>query len=169
MAQFAAFLRAVNVGGTGMLPMRELRTLCEGLGFNDVQTHIASGNVVFETNQPRSKIVAALQAKLAAHMGKTVGIFVRDADELGSIVSADAFPSAGGNRLMVMLLGDEPQRHMLDAAKNVQDEQMALGPKCLYVHYPSGMGRSKLKIPGAEHGTARNMNTIRKVLEMMGG
>lgn len=169
MARFAAFLRAVNVGGTGKLPMAELRDLCEGLGFNDVQTYIASGNVVFETNEPRPKIVAVLKAKLAAPMGKPIAVFVRDADELGSIISGSAFPSAEGNRLMVILLDDEPQRHMLDAAKNLQDEQMALGPKCLYVHYPSGMGKSKLKIPGAEQGTARNMNTIRKVLEMMGG
>jgi uncharacterized protein (DUF1697 family) len=47
MGSFVALLRAVNVGGTGKLPMNELKNICEELGFGAVRTYIASGNVVF--------------------------------------------------------------------------------------------------------------------------
>jgi uncharacterized protein (DUF1697 family) len=46
------------------------------------------------------------------------------------------------------------------------DEEMRLGAREIYVHYGAGMGRSKLKIPAAKHGTARNMNTIAKLVSM---
>ena len=49
MTTYAALLRAVNVGGTGKLPMPELRAMCESVGFSKVRTYIASGNVVFES------------------------------------------------------------------------------------------------------------------------
>ena len=50
MNTYIALLRAVNVGGTGKLPMAELRTLCESAGFKDVRTYIASGNVLLRSD-----------------------------------------------------------------------------------------------------------------------
>jgi uncharacterized protein (DUF1697 family) len=70
---------------------------------------------------------------------------------------------------MVILLHDEPPPAMISTARFQKDEVIKPGTAALHVHYPSGMGVSKLKIPGAEKGTARNMNTIRKVLEMLNG
>ncbi|HEY0489493.1 MAG TPA: DUF1697 domain-containing protein, partial [Telluria sp.] len=49
MTTFIALLRAVNVGGTGKLPMTELKAMCEAAGFTNVRTYIASGNVVFDS------------------------------------------------------------------------------------------------------------------------
>ena len=169
MTRYAAFLRAVNVGGTGKLPMAELRAMCEGLGFNKVQTYIASGNLIFETPISAAKATAALEGIVAAALGKPAGIFIRDIAALKAVISANPFPHAEGNRLMVVLLQSAPAPLMVNAAKFKADEQMALGDRCLYVHYPSGMGKSKLKIPGAEEGTARNMNTMRKMLELLHG
>ena len=169
MTRYAAFLRAVNVGGTGKLPMAELRVMCEGLGLVKVQTYIASGNVVFESSMSATKAKAALQASVAKYLGKSAGIFIRDYAALEAVIAANPFPQAEGNRLMVILLNDVPTRMMIDAAKFQTDEQIALGKACFYVHYPSGMGQSKLKIPGAEQGTARNMNTMRKMLELLNG
>ena len=169
MTKYAAFLRAVNVGGTGKLPMAELRALCEGLGFNKVQTYIASGNVVFESELSATEAKAALEARVAKYLGKPAGIFIREKAALQAIIAANPFLSAEGNRLMVILLNDAPAQAMIDAAKFQTDEEIALGTACLYIHYPSGMGQSKLKIRGAEQGTARNMNTISKMLELMNG
>jgi len=85
------------------------------------------------------------------------------------VIGGNPFPQAEANRLMIILLAADPLRRMIEEAKNQRDEEIALGDACLYVHYPSGMGPSKLKIPGAEQGTARNMNTIRKMLDMTRG
>ena len=59
-----------------------------------------------------------------------------------------------------------PPADALDAAKNVDDERMALGKREIYVHYPRGQGQSRLAIPAAAEGTARNMNTVAKLAEL---
>lgn len=60
MMAYVALLRAVNVGGTGKLPMSELVAMCEGLGFSSVKTYIASGNVVFSTRAREGTVKAKL-------------------------------------------------------------------------------------------------------------
>src|SRR5207244_5539869 len=79
MAAFIALLRAVNVGGTGKLPMSELKAMCEELGFGSVRTYIASGNVVFTSRKSEAAIKAALEKRLEAYAGKPVGVLVRSA------------------------------------------------------------------------------------------
>jgi uncharacterized protein (DUF1697 family) len=59
---FIALLRAVNVGGTGKLPMGELKRLCEKAGFRKARTYIASGNVVAEGDGSGTQAKAALEA-----------------------------------------------------------------------------------------------------------
>ena len=65
MPTYIALLRAVNVGGTGKLPMAELKAMCTAAGFTKVQTYIASGNVVFDNPAPAAKVKAILEARLA--------------------------------------------------------------------------------------------------------
>jgi uncharacterized protein (DUF1697 family) len=61
MTSFVALLRAVNVGGTGKLPMEDLRVLCADAGFAKVQTYIASGNVVFTCRKSETQVKAMLR------------------------------------------------------------------------------------------------------------
>jgi uncharacterized protein (DUF1697 family) len=56
MTRYIALLRAVNVGGTGKLPMAELRSMCESVGFTNVRTYIASGNVVFDSKLAEASV-----------------------------------------------------------------------------------------------------------------
>jgi len=74
---YAALLRAVNVGGTGKLPMTELARLCEREGLCDVKTYIQSGNVVFTSAKKEAAVKAALEKALERHMGKPVAVMVR--------------------------------------------------------------------------------------------
>ena len=74
MPRYVALLRAVNVGGTGKLPMTELTAMCLDAGFADVQTYIASGNVVFSSKLGAAKVKAALEQRLHAYAGKPVGV-----------------------------------------------------------------------------------------------
>ena len=75
VTRFIALLRAINVGGTGMLAMRDLKALCEDAGFHTVRTYIASGNVVFSTDQSADEAQAILEYHLLGHAGKPIPTF----------------------------------------------------------------------------------------------
>src|SRR5262245_38232826 len=82
--KYVALLRAINVGGTGKLPMADLKAMCEEAGFAHVATYIASGNVVFESSAPEAKVKAALEKRLQGYAGKPVGVVVRTAAEMAA-------------------------------------------------------------------------------------
>jgi uncharacterized protein (DUF1697 family) len=166
MAQYIALLRAVNVGGTGKLPMTDLKTLCEDAGFAHVQTYIASGNVVFESKDSEGKVKAALEKRLQAYAGAPIGVVIRTAAEMAAVLKANPFPKAAPSQAVAIFLDQSPPRDALDHAVHVNDETMRLGDREIFVHFPSGQGRSKLRIPAAKTGTARNMNTVAKLAEM---
>ena len=164
MAGYVALLRAVNVGGTGKLPMAELQAMCRDAGFTRIQTYIASGNVVFESKAAAKKIKSALEARLLAYAGKPVGVVVRTAAEMAAVLKANPFPKAAPNRTVAIFLDEPPPRDALTHAVGAQDEEMCLGEREIYVLYgAAGMGKSKLRIPAGKNGTARNMNTIAKL------
>ena len=166
MPAYVALLRAVNVGGTGKLPMAELKAMCVAEGFGKVQTYIASGNVVFESKLPAAKVKAALEKRLQAYAGKPVGVIIRTAAEMAAVLAANPFPKAPGNWTVAIFLDEAPPVDALGDIRGQQDEEMRLGKREIYVAYGAGMGRSKLKIPAAAKGTARNINTIAKLAEL---
>ncbi len=166
MQRIVAMLRAVNVGGTGKLPMSDLKSICEELTFTKVETYIASGNVVFDSDLPTAKIQKLLEQQLYAYAGKAVGVHIRNAEEMRAVLARNLFPEAAGNRNLVIFLDGAPPADALDKVTGQVDEMMALGTCEIYVHYGVGMGKSKLKIPAAKHGTARNMNTVAKLVQM---
>lgn len=169
MPAIIALLRAVNVGGTGKLPMATLKAMCLAEGYSRVQTYIASGNVVFETEAPPSKVKDALEARLNAYAGKPVGVVVRTADEMTSVLEGNPFPHAAPNRNIVIFLDQPPKPDALDDLRGLRDEELRLGAREIYVHYGAGMGTSKLVIPASGFGTARNVNTVAKLVELATG
>jgi uncharacterized protein (DUF1697 family) len=166
MPRYVALLRAVNVGGTGKLPMTELKAMCVDEGFGEVQTYIASGNVVFSSKLGALKVKAALEKRLHAYAGKPVGVVVRSADEIAAVLKANPFPKQPPNWTVAIFLDAPPAKDALKDIKGQQDEQVRLGKREIYVAYGSGIGRSKLKIPAAINGTTRNINTIAKLAEL---
>ena len=166
MTGYVALLRAVNVGGTGKLPMTDLKAMCEQAGFEQVRTYIASGNVVFESSRSEAQVKAALETALHTYAGKPVGVCVRTAAEIVAVRDDDPFPEAPRNRTVAIFLDAPPPPDALDHAAGVQGEVMALGLREIYVLYDEGMGTSKLRIPAAKTGTARNLNTVAKLAEM---
>lgn len=163
---YVALLRAVNVGGTGKLPMQDLKAMCEKLGFAKVQTYIASGNVVFESKKSEKAVKEALEAALEKYAGKPVGVLVRTGAEMKAVHAANPFPKAPSNRTVAIFLDQPPAAKALEAVSGKADEEVSLGKREIYVHYGANMARSKLKIPAAAHGTARNMNTVAKLAEL---
>jgi uncharacterized protein (DUF1697 family) len=166
MHAFIALLRAVNVGGTGKLPMTELKAMCETAGFKSVRTYIASGNVVFQSAKAEAQVKALLEAALAAYAGKPVGVLVRTAAEMAAVLAGNPFKEMPGNRTVAFFLDKPPAADALRAVSGQAGEQLRLGLREIYAYYPDGMGDSKLKISAARDGTARNMNTVAKLAEM---
>ncbi|WP_225755698.1 DUF1697 domain-containing protein [Actinotalea sp. Marseille-Q4924] len=167
MSAYVALLRAVNVGGTGKLPMVELRAMCEHAGFRDVSTYIASGNVVLTADRTEAEVVAALGSRLEEYAGKPVGVLVRTAAEMAAVVAANPFPDAPGSSTVAIFLPEPPAADAVAAARNRTTEQIAVGAREIYVAYGEvGMGRSRLALPAAAHGTARNMNTVGRLAAM---
>jgi uncharacterized protein (DUF1697 family) len=167
MTAYIALLRAVNVGGTGKLPMTELTTMCEAAGFAKAKTYIASGNVVFTSSKSEAAVKAALEQAMQAYAGKAVGVMVRTAAEMAAVRDANPFADAPGNRVVATFLDEAPPKDAIARATNVNGEEMALGTREIYIRYTDhGMADSKLKIPAAKTGTARNMNTVAKLAEM---
>ncbi len=163
MPTYIALLRAVNVGGTGKLPMSELKAMCAAEGFTKIQTYIASGNVVFASKQSATKVKAALERRLRAHAGKPVGVVVRTAAEIAAVLEENPFPKAPRHLTVAFFLDGPPPPDTLDTLRGKAGEEVRLGEREIYVAYPAGMGRSKLKIAAAKNGTARNINTIAKL------
>lgn len=170
MTIFVALLRAINVSGTGMLPMKELSAICVDLGFEKVRTYIQSGNVVFESTLPEENVRAGLEQVLTRRMGKKVDVMVRSASELRSILKANPFPEAEPAKVAVVFLSHPAPKGMLDNVAAPGGEEVRLGNREIYIHYPNGMGRSKLKLPSTPGAaTARNINTVTKLVAMTTG
>ena len=166
MARYVALLRAVNVGGTGKLPMAALKTLCVDAGFTAVETYIASGNVVLTSKAGEAAVKAKLEKALHAYAKKPVGVVIRTAAEMAQVLKQNPFKTDKPNYTYAIFLDAKPPRDALDKATGRRNEKMQLGKREIFVAYPDGMGRSKLKIPVAQAGTARNMNTIAALADM---
>lgn len=166
---FIALLRAINVGGTGKLSMPELKSICEAAGCADVRTYINSGNVVFRSSKRASSLKTALETAVARAVGKPIGIALRTADELRAVLAANPFPKEPPNRTVAIFLDEPPPGDTLRTVTGKQDEKLKLGEREIYVAYGAGMGKSKLRIPAAKGGTARNINTITKLVKIADG
>ena len=167
MTSYVALLRAVNVGGTSKLPMAELKKIGEELGFENPRTFIASGNLLFQSDIPPAEVQKKLEERLAPHMGRHVSVMVRTAAEMAAVVNANPFKDAPGRRVLATFLPEKPPKDALEHARGHDGERLALGKREIYVDYCGALlGRSKLKIPAAVSGTARNMNTVAKLAEL---
>jgi uncharacterized protein (DUF1697 family) len=167
MTIFVALLRGVNVGGSGMLPMKILASLCSDLGFANVRTYIQSGNVVFESKMAKAKAQAALERALAAHMGKKVDVVVRDADEMRQALKSNPFPDAPPSKVAVAFCSAPLDKALFRKIVAPGGEQVVARDQEFYVYYPDGMGRSKLKLPRIDGvATVRNINTVARLVAM---
>jgi uncharacterized protein (DUF1697 family) len=167
MAAYAALLRAINVGGTGKLPMADLRQLCEACGFSGVATYIQSGNVVFQSRRAEASAQRELARALADKLGKPVGVHLRSARELDAVLKHNPFPEAPPNRVIVFFLEAALPKRALGNLEGPGGEQVVARGREVFVSYPSGQGRSKLSLPFQKTSTGRNLNTVHKLRELL--
>jgi uncharacterized protein (DUF1697 family) len=146
--------------------MGDLKRLCEKAGFRNVRTYIASGNVVAEREGTEAKAKAALENELKAYAGKPVGVIVRTAAEMAGAVASNPFPDRSASQTVAIFLDHAPPAESLQNVKGRANEEFHSSAREIYVYYPDGIGRSKLRIPAAREGTGRNMNTVAKLAAM---
>src|SRR5258708_1287157 len=104
MKTYVALLRAVDVGGTGKLPMSTLKQMCEEVGLKQVRTYIARGNIGFKRDGEEAEINSALEGRLQAYAGKPVGVLVRSAGEMAAVLARNPFPGEPGNRTVALFV-----------------------------------------------------------------
>ncbi len=168
MTGYVALLRGVNLVGKSTLSMADLKAIAAELGLDRPRTFIASGNLLFASDEPEEELRRMLEKRLQAHMGKDVRVMLRTADEMAAVVRANPFPDAAGNQVQAFFMNAPPPANLVETVRNrADDERIAPGAREVFVAYgEKGIGRSRLRIPAAEAGTARNMNTVARLAEL---
>ena len=177
MPTHVALLRGINVGGHARVVMADLRRLCEHLGHREVRTYVQSGNVVFESGETDTDMLATeLAGRLATELGFAPAVVVRTAGEIADVVAANPFPDAADvdpTTVHVAFLSAQPTdpgAYAVDATAHAP-EQVVVGDRVLYLYLPDGIGRSRLaadltrRRTGVEM-TVRNWRTVGRLLAM---
>jgi uncharacterized protein (DUF1697 family) len=174
---FIALLRGINVSGRNKIPMRELCSLCTDLGWQDVQSYIQSGNVVFKAKAAPAKLETELERAIERRFDLSIPIIVRAAAVWPDYVRANPYPDASQSEpnLVMLALSKAPPKQ--DAVAKLQEravsgERIAQVGDVLWVHYSGGVAKSKLspalfdRLVGSPV-TARNWRTVLKLQVMV--
>ncbi|MCE7987844.1 MAG: DUF1697 domain-containing protein [Caldilinea sp. CFX5] len=175
MNTYIGLLRGINVGGNNKLPMKELVTLLQGLGLQQVKTYIQSGNVVFQSDRTdRTALAAAITAAIDKSYGFAPQLFILTVAELEAAIAANPFPEGESEPKTLHLFfldaaPTNPDWAKVEALK-APNERFALIDKVFYLHAPDGIGRSQLAEKfhrGWQVGiTARNWRTVQEIAQM---
>jgi uncharacterized protein (DUF1697 family) len=174
MPKYIAFLRAINVGGR-IVKMEALRTHFESLGFTDVETFIASGNVIFDAKGKEEVLRRKIEAHLEAALGHEVATFLRTPAEVEAISQYVAFDAAlmtSAQALNVAFLHeplDENACETLMSLRSDIDEFSMNGREVYWLcrkkqsdsKFSNALFERKLKVQA----TFRGINTVRKLIE----
>ena len=177
MNAYAAFLRAINVGGHGILPMKQLVSIMNEAGYGNIKTHLQSGNVAFTSRESdETKLSNAIEDAIEHACLFRPSIFIRTRSELESVLASNPFFSDKTNlsRLITVFLRDAPDKASIARLDRDRfpDVQFSVAGRELYLLYDEGMGRSKFVPAYYERrlgtiGTARNWNTIVRIASLL--
>jgi uncharacterized protein (DUF1697 family) len=175
MPTWVVLLRGINVGGANRLAMADLRTLMTDLGHSEVSTYIQSGNIIMTSSlSDRATIANEISVGIEQAHGLAVSAVLRTPDELRAALAANPFTrESERSRVLITFLSDNPAPGdvaSLEADRFVPDRFELVGAE-LFAHYPNGAGRSKMNLDYFEkrlrvRGTARNLNTVAKLIEL---
>jgi uncharacterized protein (DUF1697 family) len=171
---YVAMLRGINLGAKRRLAMADLRELLEGIGYDDVRTHLQSGNVVLRANGSAAALKKKIEAALTTHCGFDVDVIVRTKAQLDKVIAQSPFKGKASDnaRYLVVFVEKAPPaawRRSIDAGDYEPDE-VAVHGKEIYLWLPQGVHDSKLAREATGKGvgaaTARNWNVVTKLAEL---
>lgn len=172
-----ALLRGINVGGHNKIPMTELRALCAELGWDDVQSYIQSGNLIFRADATPAHLEALLEEAIERRFGLTVPVIIRSAAEWPGYLRGNPFPEISEREPNLVMLALSKSAPPADVAERLQ-ERAADGERVLrvgdaiWIHFAGGAARSKLsptlvaRLAGSPV-TMRNWRTVLKLNELL--
>jgi uncharacterized protein (DUF1697 family) len=171
-----SFLRGINLAGQRTIKMEALRALYDSIGLKNAQTHLQSGNVVFRAEERElPRLAAKVETAIERKFGFRAGVILRTSAELRGVIARNPFAGCRDvqpSKLVTMFLPADPEPRIHDQILQMQTspEEVHLRGREVYIYFPEGMGRSKLwprldKIL-KNMGTARNWNTVTKLVEI---
>ena len=176
MSRLAVLLRAINVSGTGKLAMADLKARLGELGCAEAKTIGAAGSATVACDLSPAELERRLETALAEAHGLSTDVYVRSHSDLNDVLAANPFAEMAEDdpsHLLVVFLEADPAEVDVEALRGkIQGpEQVAAGPRSLYIAFPAGIGTSKLTGPIIHRavklkGTGRNWNTVRKLAEL---
>jgi uncharacterized protein (DUF1697 family) len=175
MSKYIAFLRAINVGGHN-IKMNHLRQLFESLGFSNVETFIASGNVIFETKAGNIKnFEGKIEACLHEFLGYKVSTFIRTDTEIAKIAKYQPFPQSQLDAATALNLGffanllDETSKQKLICLRTDIDDFHVHGREiywlCRKKQSDSKISNVVIEKALGIKSTLRSVNTVNKLAE----
>jgi uncharacterized protein (DUF1697 family) len=176
MKKFIALLRGINVSGQKQIKMSDLKTLFEEVGFQNVETYIQSGNLIFSGKEKSSENIAErISSSIKKKFGFDVQVFVLLPEELLEILNKNPFinKNKDPDKLYVIFLSTVPLKANLEklGAIDFSPEEFRCDGKCIYLFVPNGYGKAKLNNNFFENklkvsGTTRNLKTVKAILEL---
>ncbi len=177
METFISILRGINVGGNRIVPIKELKSLYEDIGFKNVITYIQSGNVIFEANKV-SNLSGKIEKKIKEKFQLEVPVIIRSVDEMRAAIAANPFIEQNGidiSKLHITFLSDTPNKPDLENIKkyDYSPDKFIIINNEVYLFCPNGYGSSKLSNSFFENklkvkATTRNWKTVNKLVELSG-
>jgi len=173
-----ALLRGVNLGRNRRLLMAELREVVDALGYDDVRTHLQSGNVVLTSGKKPATVKRELERAIADKLGLETEVFMRTRDELAAVIARDPLGAVADNpaRYRVSFLSAKPGASIVRELANadVEPEQFVIDGREAYAWLPAAVQRSKVAVLLSESklgvtSTVRNWNTLTKLLALADG
>jgi uncharacterized protein (DUF1697 family) len=168
-----ALLRGINLAKQRRISMADLRDVVSGLGYDDIRTHLQSGNVVLTAKESPNTVARKLEQELDRVLGMDVKVVVRTRDELAAVIDADPFAGVVDKPswYQVTFLASKPAAKVVREleSEDFAPEEVAVRGREIYAWHPSGMNKSRLAkvLSGKDLGvaaTARNWNTVTKLL-----
>lgn len=177
MTRLVALLRGINLGSHNKVPMTDLKAICIGLGWTEVETYIQSGNVVFKAAGSAVALERALEEALESALGVKTPVLVRSRSQWTRIVGANPFPAEAEREANRLLCGLSKKPLAGGAAealagRAVGGESVREAAGVLWFHYPEGVARSKLTPALIDRAagspvTTRNWRTMVRLGEML--
>ncbi len=162
MTVHIALLRAVNLGSHKKVSMADLRAMVTDLGFDNAETLLQSGNIVFGSKPTGAKLEQLLEDAARKQLKLDTDFIVRNAKQWDDIVERNPFPKeakAEPGHLLLMACKTAPGKSV--KVTGAKSERFEVVGKEIYIVYPNGVGQSRLKIHTI--GTGRNWNTVLKL------
>tara|TARA_R110002073_G_scaffold53840_4_gene138820 strand:+ start:33489 stop:34010 length:522 start_codon:yes stop_codon:yes gene_type:complete len=170
MTKYIVLLRGINVSGKNKLPMQDLRVMLSGLGYQNIETYIQSGNIILESEKEKSILEKEIKEGIKSEFGYDVPVITRTIEGLKRAIQENPYPTVDEKVIAVIFLSDVVTKTTIEINKADHDQFTILND-VVYIYCPTGFGRSKLTINVFEKklnviATSRNWRTTKKLLEL---